>query len=162
MSAVVSFVLPILETVAARCALPALFYLREVTEDGSVLAGVELELPARGVGMVSERKFFWGTAWRGCMEAYDHAAMQAIRFLQGVYGFVIRDYNYDCMLTYRDSMRSAILVAASAVRHAARLEREASRTLSAVTGDRPDSFEGRVLLDWSLLYSQLIASVRYV
>ena len=58
MCAVVSFVLPILEMLAVRCALPAVFYLREVTEDGSVLAGVELELPSEG-GAVPRRHFFW-------------------------------------------------------------------------------------------------------
>lgn len=78
MCAVVYFVVPVLETLAARCALPALFYLYEVTEDGSVLAGVELELPLEGVGAVSRRQFFWSTAWRGCVGAYDHAAVQAI------------------------------------------------------------------------------------
>ena len=55
MCAVVSFVVPILETLAVRCALPALFYLREVTEDGSVLAGVDLELPSEGAGTVPRR-----------------------------------------------------------------------------------------------------------
>jgi hypothetical protein len=59
----------------------------------------------------------------GCLEAYDEAAVQEIRFLQGVYGFVVRDYNYDCMLAYRDSMQSAIVLAACASRHAGRLER---------------------------------------
>ena len=129
MCSVVSFVLPILETLAVRCALPALFYLREVTEEGSVLARVELELPSDGVGAVGERKFFWSVAWSGCLDAYDQAAMEAIRFLQGVYGFVVRDYNYDAMLVYRDSVRSAVAVAASAVRCVARLEREGRRVL---------------------------------
>ena len=36
-------------------ALMALFYLCEVTEDGSVLAGVELELPGDGVSTVPQR-----------------------------------------------------------------------------------------------------------
>jgi hypothetical protein len=68
-------------------------------------------------------------AWYGCLEAYDEAAVQEIRFLQGVYGFVVRDYNYDCMLAYRDSMQSAIVLAACASRHAGHLERDALRQL---------------------------------
>ena len=121
---VVSFVVPVLETLAVRCALPAIFYLREVTHDESVLAGVELELPSDGMDTVGERKFFWGVAWCGYLDSYDQASMEAIRFLQGVYGFVIRDFNYDAMLVYRDSMRAAVVVAASAVRCVAQLERE--------------------------------------
>jgi hypothetical protein len=42
MCSFVSVVVPILETLAACCALPALFYLCEVTEDRSVLAELEL------------------------------------------------------------------------------------------------------------------------
>uniref|UniRef100_A0ACD5YGB5 Uncharacterized protein n=1 Tax=Avena sativa TaxID=4498 RepID=A0ACD5YGB5_AVESA len=111
MCSVVSFVIPILETLAARFALPALLYLCEVAEDGLVLAGVELELPADGTGAMAERRFFWCEAWVECLNAYDQAALEAIRFLQGVYGFVVCDYNYDYMLAYRESVRSAVLVA---------------------------------------------------
>ena len=127
MCPVISFVLPILENLAARCGLPALFYLCEVTEDGSVLAGVELELPADGVSIVSQRKFFWSVTWSASLDAYDQPALEAIRFLQGVYGFVVRDFNYDPMVAYRDSVGYAITVAASAVRCVARLERERIR-----------------------------------
>ncbi|KAM0851549.1 hypothetical protein ACQ4PT_052350 [Festuca glaucescens] len=95
MCAVVSVLVSILECLAARCALPALLYLREVMEDGSVLAGVELELPDDGLCVGPRRKFFWGDVWRGSFDAYDQPAIQAISFLQGMYGFVIRDYNYD-------------------------------------------------------------------
>ena len=136
MCSVVSFVLPILETLAARFALPALFYLREVTEDGSVLVGVELELPSDGVEAVGERKFFWSVAWSGCLDAYDQPAMEAIRFLQGVFGFIVRDFNYDAMLAYRGSVRSAVAVAASAIRSVARLEREGRSMLVPEVVDR--------------------------
>ncbi|KAM0901693.1 hypothetical protein ACQ4PT_019811 [Festuca glaucescens] len=95
MCAVVSVLVSILECLAARCALPALLYLREVMEDGSALAGVELELPDDGLCVGPRRKFFWGDVWRGSFDAYDQPAIQAISFLQGMYGFVIRDYNYD-------------------------------------------------------------------
>ena len=88
---VVSFVIPILETLAARLALPALLYLREVAEDGSVLAGVELELPTDETAAVPQRKFFWCASWARCLDAYDQATLQAIAFLQGLYGFIVRD-----------------------------------------------------------------------
>ena len=44
MCTIISTIIPILEVVVARCSLPALLYLCEVTEDGSILARVELEL----------------------------------------------------------------------------------------------------------------------
>ncbi|KAM0930661.1 hypothetical protein ACQ4PT_000849 [Festuca glaucescens] len=94
MCSAVSVVITVLEAVAARCTLPALFYLCEVTEDGSVLAGVELELPADRDGAVPRRAFFWSVVWHACLAAYDEAAIQAIKFLQSVYGLVVRDYNY--------------------------------------------------------------------
>jgi hypothetical protein len=51
MSSVVSVIVHILETLAARCALPALLYICDLTEDESVLAGVELALPGNVVGV---------------------------------------------------------------------------------------------------------------
>ncbi|KAM0871585.1 hypothetical protein ACQ4PT_039291 [Festuca glaucescens] len=93
------------ETVAARCAVPALFYLCEVIEDGLVLVGVELELPSDGGAIAPCREFFWSMVWHNCFDAYDQVAVQAIKFLQGMYGFVVRDYNYDCMVAYRDCVR---------------------------------------------------------
>ena len=156
MCALVSVVIPILENLAAHCALSALFYLSEVTEDGSVLAGVELELPVGIVGDVPQRKFFWSAIWPGCFDAYDQAAIQAIRFLQGVYGFVVRDYNYDCMVAYRNSLRSAVVIAVSAARRVGRLERGSAGTL----GSEP--LVGQTPFDWSLFCSRLMTSVRYI
>ncbi|KAM0853579.1 hypothetical protein ACQ4PT_050975 [Festuca glaucescens] len=135
MCAVVSVLVSILECLAARCALPALLYLREVMEDGSVLAGVELELPDDGLCVGPRRKFFWGDVWRGSFDAYDQPAIQAISFLQGMYGFVIRDYNYDCMVAYRDCVRSAVVVAACAACRVGRLEREGDGFFPLLTAD---------------------------
>ena len=158
MCAVVSFVIPILETLAARLALPALLYLREVAEDGSVLAGVELELPTDGIAAVPRRKFFWCASWAECLDAYDQAALQAIAVLQSMYGFVVRDYNYSCMMTYRDSLRSAVRLAVCAARHASCSRREVPSGFSAASVS-----SGNVaLLDWNLVCSRLMASVRYI
>ena len=52
----------------------------------------------------------------GCLPLYDDAALQAICFLQGLYGFVVLDYNYKSMMTYRELARSAVVLAASLVR----------------------------------------------
>uniref|UniRef100_A0ACD5UMR4 Uncharacterized protein n=1 Tax=Avena sativa TaxID=4498 RepID=A0ACD5UMR4_AVESA len=158
MSRVVSFVIPILETLAAQFALPALLYLCEVAEDGSVLAGVEIELPMDAVVMVPRRKFFWCASRRECLDAYDQASLQAIAFLQRMYGFVVSDYNYGCMMSYRDSMYSVVVLVACAARRVGRLERELLRALSPVSlpSESPSS------LDWYLMSSRLLASVRYI
>jgi hypothetical protein len=138
-----------------------------VAEDGSVLAGVELELPRDGVAAGPQRKFFWSVVWSGCgcLDAYDQAAIQAIRFLQAMFGFVVRDYNYDCMIAYRDSVRSAVLVAVCAAGHLGQLEKGASPPVSATSvGSEPTMGQpdGQALLDWHLLCSCLMASVCYV
>ena len=57
-----SFVIHILENVAAQVALPALSYVCEVADDGVVLAGVELELPTHGDFLPADRRFFWAAA----------------------------------------------------------------------------------------------------
>ena len=49
MCVVLSFVVPILEAVAAHRALPAPCYMHEVDGDGHVLAGVEINIPGDGV-----------------------------------------------------------------------------------------------------------------
>ncbi|KAM3228485.1 hypothetical protein ACQJBY_059876 [Aegilops geniculata] len=157
MCALISTVIPILEAMVARCALPALSYLCEIAEDGSILAGVELELPGDGSGPVPRREFFWSSAWCGFVHAYEQAAPQTIGFLQRLYGFVVRDYNYDCMMAYRSSLRSSIIVAASAIWRVRHLERELLRLRrsSANTEINPnDQF------DWGLLCSQLLSSLQ--
>lgn len=133
MPAVVHFVVPILESVAAHCELPPPAYLCEVDGNGDVLAGVEVEIPGHGVLMMSRRNFFWSHACLGSAEAYEQAALQAIKFLQGLYGFVIRDYNYECVVVYRNFGNAAVAVAASAVRYAAYLEGVLACTHSSTT-----------------------------
>lgn len=99
----------------AQFDLPALSYVCEITDDGIVLAGVELQLPTNGVSLPPDRRLFWAAGGMGPLVAYEQAALQAIQFLHGVYGFVIRDYNFHCVVAYRNLVASAISIAASAV-----------------------------------------------
>lgn len=62
--------------------------------------GVELELPTNGVSLLPDRRLFWGVGGTGALAAYEQAALQAIKFLQGLYGFMIRDYNFHCVCLY--------------------------------------------------------------
>ena len=62
------------------------------------------------------------------------------------------------MMAYRESMRSAVLVAVHAARHAGRLEREVSVGPGLFTSPPVE----RGTLDWNLSCSQLMASMRNV
>lgn len=73
-----------------------------------------------------------------------------------MYEFVVRGYNYNCMVTYRDSVCSAAVVVACAAQQVARLEREASRPLFPVSA----ASERVMPLDWELMCTRLVASVR--
>lgn len=83
----VSFVIPILETLAAHVPLPTLLYMCEIADDGAVIAGVELELPTDSVSLLPDRTL--------------------LKFLQGGYGFVIRDYGFHSVGSYHSG---AVLV----------------------------------------------------
>ena len=48
------------------------------------------------------------------LSQYEHAAFQALRFLQGVYGFVVSDKNYEAMVSYRELSRSTMYVSCMA------------------------------------------------
>jgi hypothetical protein len=161
MPAVVSFIVPVLETVAAHYGLSAPSYLCEVDGHGNVLAGVEVEIPGDGVLVMPRRRFFWSTACLGSAEAYEQAALQAIKFLQGLYGFVVRDYNYESVVVYRNCGNAAVALAASAVRYAAYLERVVACTRSSGAGSSVSVFRGqpRPPPNLALLYSRLLASV---
>ncbi|XBI08950.1 hypothetical protein VPH35_136607 [Triticum aestivum] len=95
----------LLDVVATRCTLPFHSYLREIMDDGVMLGGVELEFDVPGSDSGSMRRFFW-------------AQDGAICFLQSLYGFVILDYYFECMSTYRELARYAVLLAATMVRSA--------------------------------------------
>jgi len=158
MCALVSFVLPILETVVSQCSLLPPCYLCEVDGDGHVLAGVEIDVPGDGLVTMGRKFFFWS---QSCSAPYEHAALQAIRFLQGLYGFIVRDYNYECVLSYRNSGNAAVVVAASAVRYAAYLERKLAYThgSSATTPSNVHGLQSQPPPNLTFLYSRLLASL---
>lgn len=158
---VVSFVVPILETVAAHCAVPPPGYLCDVDGDGHVLAGVEIEIPGDGVLVMPQKKFFWSSGCQGSADAFEQAALQAIKFLQGLYGFIVRDYNYECVVVYRNSANAAVAVAASAVRYATYLERTLACTRSSSPNPAINVFRGQPQPppNLALLYSRLLASL---
>ena len=61
--------------------------------------------------------YFWITcSILALLIAYEGAAFQVIRYLQQLYGFVVLDYNYTTMMTYRELARSAVILAMSSVR----------------------------------------------
>lgn len=60
------------------------------------------------------RFFFW----------YEQAALQAIAFLQKLYGFVVVDYNFQGVVLYRKVAGAAVSVAARAAAMVSRLARE--------------------------------------
>ena len=116
MFVVYSSYLHLLDAVAAQCGIPFHSYVSDVSDDGDVLGGVELEVPVSKPPGVSHRRFFWASASSGFTHPHDEAALQALSFLQEYYGFVISDYNYRGMLAYRELARSALIFAASIVR----------------------------------------------
>ncbi|KAM0844822.1 hypothetical protein ACQ4PT_056765 [Festuca glaucescens] len=106
----------LLELVASHCRLSYHAYLREVGGDGSVLGGVELEIAVVQEGPAPTRFFFWSSVSCGSQSPFEESALQAIRFLQRLYGFVIRDFNYEGMQAHRDLARSAVVLAVSVLR----------------------------------------------
>ncbi|XBJ24189.1 hypothetical protein VPH35_002126 [Triticum aestivum] len=106
----------LLDVVASRCRVPFYSYLREMMDDGDVLGGVELDVNVPGSDSLTIRRFFWAQDRVDSLFAYEGAAFQAIIYLQRLYGFVIVDYNYTPMTTYRDLARSAVILATSSVR----------------------------------------------
>ena len=161
MPPVVPFVVPILEAVAAHYELPPPLYTCEVDGDGYVLAGVDVEVPRDGVVMMAQRRKNWSHACLDFADAYEQAALQAIKFLQGLYGFVVRDYKYECVVVYMNCGNAAVAIVASVVRYAAYLERTPACRHSSAT----DSYvsvscaQPQPPPNLALLYSRLLASV---
>jgi len=120
----------------------------EVTDDGDVLGGVELEVPVAKHASVLQHRFFWACASAGFPCPHDQAARQALFYLQECYGFVIYDFNYQGMLAYRELARSAVVFAASVLRTAGFNH----------VGSTGSVVDVNVAAQWQVLYSQLVSS----
>ena len=69
----------LLDVVASQCGLPFHSYLTEVADDGSLLVGVEIQLPVVPEEIVLQRRFFWAYASASFPCPYNQAALQAVR-----------------------------------------------------------------------------------
>jgi hypothetical protein len=144
---------PLLEVVAFHCRFPLHSYLREVAEDGSVVGGVEIEVAFSDATVKSRTHFFWSPGRTDMCLLYEHAALQAIRFLQKLYGFVIADYNYEAMLGYRSLARSGALLAVAATR---------TSQASASTAVLSPAIDADPVAQLRFLCSQLVSSVHRI
>lgn len=124
MFAVRASYLSLLQSVAARCGLPYASVVLEMAGDGSPVYGVEVDVPCAGSSAPCRSFFFWAAGDGFSGPAYEQAALEAITFLQKMYGFVIVDYNFQGLLMYRRVAGAAVSVAARAVGMVGRLARE--------------------------------------
>lgn len=90
----------LLQAVGCRCQLPYMSLIREICGDGTLLYGIEIELPILVGGSIPRRLFFWSSQYLDPVSAYDHAALQAVCCLQFIYGFVILDYSFERLISY--------------------------------------------------------------
>ncbi|EES05157.2 hypothetical protein BDA96_04G168800 [Sorghum bicolor] len=89
-----------LYAVAYRCHIPLVSIVDEFDHDGTLLHGIEIELPLLFHNDMPRRFFFWSSGQSMSAYEYEDAALQAIAFLQSLYGFTIADYNYQTMAQY--------------------------------------------------------------
>lgn len=106
--------LSLLQSVAARCGLPYASVVFERAGDGSPIYGVEVEVPCLGAPLACRSFFFWAPPGEFSDGPYEQAALQAIAFLQSLYGFVAVDYNFQGVVMCSRVARSALAVAARA------------------------------------------------
>lgn len=104
--------LSLLEAVAARCGLPYASAICEVDGQGEPIYGVEVAVPCSQAGC--RCFFFWAPAGSVRGPGFEQAALQAISFLQKIYGFVVVHYNFQGVLLYRRIARAAVSAAARA------------------------------------------------
>jgi len=116
--------LVLLQTVAARCGLPYVSVVFEMVGDGSPIYGVEVDVPCSEAVASCHSVFFWAPRDEFSRPGYKQAALQAIAFLQKMYGFVVVDYNFHGVVMCRRITDAAISVAARAVGMVGRLARE--------------------------------------
>ncbi|KAG2550137.1 hypothetical protein PVAP13_9KG237826 [Panicum virgatum] len=74
----------LLQSVATRCLLPYVSTVCEISDDKT--AG---------------KKNFWAYAQPDAISGYEKAALQAVRYLQSIYGFIVADYSFEGMVVYR-------------------------------------------------------------
>lgn len=106
--------LSLLQAVAARCFLPYLSVVSEVAEDQTPVYGIEVEVPSPQSSHCNGTVFFWAPPGFPAVAGYEQAALQATSFLQGLYGFVVVDYNFPGVILYRGVAQAAVSLAARA------------------------------------------------
>lgn len=106
----------LLQAIGARCQLPYVSLIHRIYDDGTVLYGVEMELPALGGRSVPRKLFFWSELQLDPASAYDHAALQVVCCLQSIYGFVILDYSFDRLVSYATAGQGSMYVRGDAIR----------------------------------------------
>jgi hypothetical protein len=116
--------LSLLQTIAAKCGLPYASIVFEVAGDGSPAYGVEVDVPCAGAVMACRSFFFWAPPGELSAGGYEQATLQAIAFLQRLYGFVVVDYSFQGVVLYSRIARDAVSVAAAATDILSRIARE--------------------------------------
>jgi hypothetical protein len=133
MFAVGASYLSLLQIVAAKCGLPYASVVFEVAGDGSPAYGVEVDVPCAGAVMACRSFFFWAPPREFSGQGYEQAALQAIAFLQRLYGFFVVDYSFQGVVLYSRIARDAVSVAATATEILSRIARE-RQALSSIQG----------------------------
>lgn len=105
--------LSLLQAVDSHCSLLYASIVNEVTEDGTLLCGIEIEIPTIATLFSSSRIFFSAIAQHSPLAAYEEAAFQAVCHLQSIYGFVVMDYIFQGMIVYRKIAQAALALAAT-------------------------------------------------
>lgn len=90
-----------LTEVVKRCSLPYMSTIHEILHDGTHVYGVELEVGDQVLQGVPKTLFFWADPAVGAAAGYEEASLQAIAFLQRVYGFIVLDYSIHGLHLYR-------------------------------------------------------------
>lgn len=89
--------LSLLQAVVTRCGLPYASVVFELAGDGSPVYpvyGVEIDVPSNSEVAPCHSFFFWALADESQHPGHEQAALQAVSFLQTMYGFVVVDYNF--------------------------------------------------------------------
>ncbi|PUZ64574.1 hypothetical protein GQ55_3G153500 [Panicum hallii var. hallii] len=107
----------LLQAVVVRCSLPYASLIHEICEDGSLLCGVEIQLPLIESLPELRHLFFWAPAESTEASAYEQAALKAVSYLQNLYSFLVTDYSFQGLVLYRKIAQAAIAVASKLANH---------------------------------------------